>query len=511
MIAASRTDFEVVVVGAGFSGICAAIRLRQAGIHDFVVLDKADDVGGIWRDNTYPDVGVDIPIWGYCFSFEPNPDWRHAYAKGHELQTYATRCVEKYGVREHLQLGTEVTAMRFDDDLDLWVLQTGRGAIRARFVINAYGALGHPKMPDIPGLDSFGGALIHSARWDHTVPLAGRVGVIGTGSSAVQIIPEAAERAERLTVFQRTPIWVIPKPDFRIPRLLRMGFRMFPFLLRIPRWIVLLWLELLYNGVFRFKSPVTVTALERLAGAALRSQVPDLDVRARLSPHYRFGCKFLTLSNRYYKTFARDNVRLVSENIELVDATGVGTADGQHHELDTLVMATGFEVFERTSLPRYPITGIGGVDLGDYLHDNRNVCYEGVTVPPCPNAFVIHGPYSMTGSFFMTIENAVAHAVRCITEGRRRGATRVAVKAEPYARFAEEMITRQARSIFYNSNCEQARSFYFDQNGDVPLFRPSTSVEAWWRMRRFPLADYAFSTCASVGQREQRAGQRGAS
>ncbi len=493
------------MVGAGFSGICAAIRLRQAGIHDFVVLDKADDVGGIWRDNTYPDVGVDIPIWGYCFSFEPNPDWRYAYAKGHELQTYAAHCVEKYGVREHLRLGIEVTGMRFDDERDQWNLQTGRGRLRARFVINAYGAFGRPKMPDITGLNSFAGTVIHSARWDNTTPLMGRVGVIGTGSSAVQIIPEVAERAERLTVFQRTPIWVIPKPDFRIPRLLRMAFRLLPGLLSVPRWIVLVWLEVLYNGVFRFKLPFTVTALEWAAGRSLRAQVPDPALRERLSPRYRFGCKFLTLSNRYYKTFARDNVRLISENIESATATGVTTADGQHHEIDTLIMATGFEVFERTSLPRYPITGTVGVDLGDYLHDNRNVCYEGVTLPPCPNAFIIHGPYSMTGSFFMTIENAVAHAVRCIIEAQRRGATRVAVKAEPYARFAEEMIARQAASIFYNSNCEAARSFYFDQHGDVPLFRPSTSIEAWWRMRRFPLADYAFSTCAAA---EQQTGQR---
>ncbi|MGV9614376.1 flavin-containing monooxygenase [Nocardia xishanensis] len=493
MTPAGERDFEVVVIGAGFSGICAAIRLRQAGIHDFVVLDKADDIGGIWRDNTYPGVGVDIPIWGYCFSFEPNPDWRYAYAKGHELKSYADRCVDKYGVRPHLRFGAEVTGIQFDDELDHWDVQTSRGPLRARFVINACGALGRPKLPEIPGLDTFAGAVIHSARWDHSASLAGRVGVIGTGSSAVQIIPEAAARAERLTVFQRTPIWVIPKPDFPIPLFLRWLFRLVPGMLRVPRWIVLVWLELLYNGVFRFKAPSAVTALEWIARLTLLAQVPDRALRERLTPRYRFGCKFLTLSNRYYKTFARDNVDLVSEDIVAITATGVTTGDGRHHRIDTLVLATGFEVFERTSLPRFPITGSGGVDLGDYLDRNRNAAYEGVTVPPCPNGFLVHGPYSMTGSFFVTIENAVAHALRCISEARRRGATRVEVKPESHARFIEEMITRQATSIFYNSNCEQARSFYFDQFGDVPLFRPSTSVEAWWRMRRFPLADYTFT------------------
>ncbi|RMI32976.1 NAD(P)/FAD-dependent oxidoreductase [Nocardia stercoris] len=496
----------MVVVGAGFSGIGTAIRLRRAGIHDFVVLERAGEVGGIWRDNTYPDVGVDIPIWGYCYSFEPNPNWRHAYAKGEELRSYAEHCVEKYGVRPHLRLDTEVSGMRFDDDRDEWVVTTSRGTYRARFVIHAFGALGRPKQPEIAGLDEFAGAVIHSARWDHEAKTSGRVAVIGTGSSAVQIIPEVADSAAELVVFQRTPIWVIPKPDFPVPRLLRWGFRRLPLLLSIPRWIVLVWLEVLYNGVFRFKLPFVVTLLERLAGAALRRQVPDPRLRERLSPSYRFGCKFLTLSNRYYRTFAREHVRLVSADIESADATGIRTADGAHHPIDTLILATGFEVFERTSLPRYPILGAGGTDLGDYFAANRIVCYEGVTLPVCPNAFIIHGPYSMTGSFFLTIENAAAHAVRCITEARRRGATRVTVTDEAFTRFGDEMIARQASSIFFNSNCEQARSFYFDRNGDVPLFRPTTSVEAWWRMRRFPLTDYVFGSRIDAARHREPAG-----
>lgn len=492
--------YEVIVIGAGFSGICAAIRLRQAGIHDFIVVDQADDSGGIWRDNTYPDVGVDIPIWGYCFSFEQNPNWMSSYPKGHELKTYADHCVKKYGVRPHLRLGTEVTGIRFDDTDDRWYMQTSKGPMNARFVVHAYGALGKPKMPEIEGIDTFAGPVIHSARWDHSASLKGRVGVIGTGSSAVQIIPEAAQTAEQLVVFQRTPIWVIPKPDFPVPRILRFGFKMLPFLLQIPRWIVLVWLELLYNAVFRFKAPFAVTFLEWAARTTLHAQVSDPELRAQLTPHYRFGCKFLTLSNKYYKTFARENVDLVSGDIASIDPAGVVTADGRHHEIDTLVLATGFEVFEPSSLPRFPITGSGGVEVVDYLAANKNSCYEGVTTPACPNAFIIHGPYSMTASFFMTIENAVAHTVRCITEAHKQGATRVQVRTEAYTRFTEEMITRQAESIFYNSNCEQARSFYFDQFGDVPLFRPSTSIEARWRMRRFPLADYTFSTC---DEREQ--------
>ncbi|MCP2314955.1 putative flavoprotein CzcO associated with the cation diffusion facilitator CzcD [Nocardia amikacinitolerans] len=504
MTATQHGRYEVVVIGAGFAGLCAAIKLRQAGIHDFVVVDKADDVGGVWRDNTYPDVGVDVPTWGYSFSFEPNPDWAHVYAKGHEMKAYADHCVEKYGVRAHLRLGTEVLAAAFDEDAHLWRLETGRGVLRSRYLVVAYGGLGRPKVPAIDGLDTFAGPVIHSARWDHGYsPEGRRIGLIGTGSSAVQIIPELADRAERLVIFQRTPIWVIPKPDFRIPMFVRRAFRAAPWLLRPVRWAVLVWLELIYTCVFRFKLPAFMTLLQGMSILTMRWQIRDRALREKLTPHYGFGCKFLTLSNRYYRSFARDHVELVSDDIVAMTENGITTADGRHHEIDSLILATGFEVLERANQPKFPITGVGGADLGRFLDTNPKGHYEGVTLPGWPNCFTVLGLYAQTGTFFGSVEDSVDHAIRCITEARGRGATRVAVRTEPYDRYVREMIERQQSSVFYHSNCEGVHTWYFDARGDTPLFRPTSSAEARRRVRRVSLDHYDFTSVAE-GDRDDR-------
>ncbi|MEU0539189.1 NAD(P)/FAD-dependent oxidoreductase [Nocardia sp. NPDC005978] len=486
---------EVAVIGAGFSGICAGIKLRQAGITNFALIEQAEDIGGVWYWNTYPDVAVDIPVWGYSFSFERNPDWEYAYARGHEIKAYADRCVDRYGVRPHLRLNTEVLAATWDDAEHHWRLDTTQGPIHARFIIIAYGGLGRPKYPDIEGLDRFNGRVIHSARWDHEHDMTGtRVGVIGTGSSAVQVIPAMAKIAERVHVFQRTPIWVLPKPDFPLPALLRFGYKILPFMMFIPRWIAVFWLEVLYNAVFRYKIPASVTFLESIIKFALRRWVPDPETRAKLTPNYRFGCKFLSMSSTYYKAFARDNVDLVTADIAEITETGLRTADGAHHEFDTLILATGFETLDETNLPRFKTTGRGGQDLRSLIVANRKGQYEGLTLPQMPNNFTVPGLYAMTGSFFVTIESSVDHVVRCILEARRRGATSVEIKPDPYREFVAEMIERQGKTLFYRSHCERTHSWYFDENGDVPLFRPTSTVEAAWRTRHSPIEHYSFTS-----------------
>ncbi|MGX1805088.1 flavin-containing monooxygenase [Nocardia sp. NPDC055321] len=486
---------EVAVIGAGFSGICAGIKLRQAGITNFVIIEQADDLGGVWHWNTYPDVAVDIPIWGYSFSFERNPNWERSYARGHEIKAYADRCVDRYGVRPHLRLNTEVLAATWDDTEHHWRLDTTQGPIHARFLISAYGGLGRPKYPNIEGLDRFDGRVIHSARWDHTHDMTGtRVGVIGTGSSAVQVIPAMAQIAERVRVFQRTPIWVLPKPDFPLPRLLRFGFRMLPFTLFLPRWIAMFWLEVLYNAVFRFKFPAAVTLLELISKLALRIWVPDPEIRAKLSPNYRFGCKFMSMSNTYHKAFARDNVDLVTADIAEITATGLRTVDGVHHEFDTLILATGFETLDETNQPPFKTTGRDGRDMRALVSSDRKGYYEGMTLPYLPNNFAVPGFYAMTGAFFVTVESSIDHAVRCIQEAGRRGATAVEIKPGPYRAFVARMIERQRSTLFFRSHCERTYSWYFDENGDVPVFRPTSTVEAAWRTRHFPLDHYSFTT-----------------
>ncbi|MET9487041.1 NAD(P)/FAD-dependent oxidoreductase [Nocardia sp. NPDC006630] len=501
---------EVAVIGAGFSGICAGIKLRQAGITDFTLLEQAEDIGGVWHWNTYPDVAVDIPVWGYSFSFERNPNWEYAYARGHEIKAYADRCVDKYGVRPHVRLNTEVVRAAWDDAGHFWRLDTTQGPVHARFIIISYGGLGRPKYPDIEGLDSFKGPVIHSARWDHTLDMQGqRVGVIGTGSSAVQIIPATAEIAEQVHVFQRTPIWVLPKPDFPLPRLLRFGYRMLPFLMFIPRWIAVFWLEVFYNAVFRYKIPASVKMLESVIMSALRRGVPDPVTRAKLTPNYRMACKFPSMSSTYYKTFARENVNLVTTDIAAITETGVQTVDGDHHEIDMLVLATGFETLDATNLPRFKTTGRGGQDLRELILADRKGQYEGLTLPKMPNNFTVPGLYAMTGSFFVTIESSVDHVVRCILEARRRQATAVEIKAEPFATYVQEMIGRQYKTLFYRSNCERTHSWYFDENGDVPLFRPTSTAEAAWRVRHSPLEDYTFRSLGDAALEDAALGDTG--
>lgn len=493
-----EVDYEVVVIGAGFGGIGAGIKLADSGIHDFVILERAADVGGTWRDNVYPGVGVDVPSWNYCFSFEPNQNWENWFAKGHELKAYADHCVDKYALRSHLRLDTTVEKASFDEEHHRWRVDTDRlGAITARYVIFAYGGLTEPKRPDIAGLDEFDGTAMHSARWDPDHDLTGkRVAVIGTGSSAAQLIPAVAEQAAHVRVFQRTPIWAVPALDFRIPRAIRWLLRRVPRTNIVFRIAAVLMIEGFFYFGIRFKLPAMVTMVEWMGLALMRLQVKDPELRAALTPNYRFGCKFPTFSNRYYKTFARDNVELVTAGIERITPTGVRTADGAHHEIDTLILATGFHIYDR--VPPFPVFGADGAELGDHFDVNRWAAYEGVTIPGWPNSFWILGPYSVTGSYFLMVENSATHAIRCIEEAERRGATRIDIEREPHDRFFDEMVTRQSTSIFYASNCANAHSFYFDKFGDVPLIRPSTGAEAWWRARSFPLDHYAFTKKQAV-------------
>ncbi|MET9487039.1 NAD(P)/FAD-dependent oxidoreductase [Nocardia sp. NPDC006630] len=494
MSSPEQTRVEVVVIGAGFAGIGAGIRLREAGIDDFVILEKADSVGGAWQANTYPDVAVDIPMCSYAFSFEPDLRSARTYPKGHEIQAYAERCVDKYELRQRLRLDTEVTGTAFDEEQHLWEVQTSRGPLRARFLIVAHGPLVRPRIPAIEGLDTFAGKVMHSARWDHEHDLDGeRIGVIGTGSSAVQLVPAIAERVKQLHVFQRTPVWVVPKLDLRIPRLLQVLFRVMPLALLVVRFQSNVLHEAIAYLAFRLKMPALVRLIERLSLKALRKQVPDDRVRAQLTPQYRYGCKRPAISSNYHRTFARDNVELVTADIVHITETGISTADGEHRELDTLVLATGFNTFERGANPPFPIIGRNGVDLADYFETHRHGSYEGVTMPGWPNSFaVLSTTYSLTALYFPMIENSTIHAVRCIREMYARGATCVEIKPEPHAAFVRDMQRRQATSVFLQGDCRT--STFLDQHGDAPVFRPSTGLTAWWRARHFPMDHYSFTT-----------------
>ena len=489
------------MVGAGFSGIGAAIKLDQAGFSDFVVLEEADGVGGAWHWNTYPGVAVDIPSFSYQFSFEKRPDWSRVYAPGHELKGYAEDCVERYGLRSRIRLRTKVVAATFDDSAHVWRLDTAAGeTITARFVVGAAGIFSQPKPPDIPGVDQFEGAVMHTARWDHDQELGGkRVAVIGTGASAIQVIPAIAREAKHLTVFQRTPIWCLPKPDRALPRGLRMALRRLPGAQRLARAVSEAFVELTFPLPAHFAGVLPLIKRGEAVGLKhLREQVHDPEVRDKLTPRYGLGCKRPSYSNEYLPTFNRENVTLETAAIETITPGGVRTADGAEHSVDVLVLATGFKVFDPGNMPPFPIRGSGGVDLERFWEDSRYQAYEGVSVPGFPNYFAILGPYGFNGSsYFNLIESQMRHIVRCLKRARRRSATRVEVSREANDRYFRKMLGRRHNQVFFQGTCANANSYYFDRHGDVP-FRASPTLEVAWRSARFDLDDYRFERLAAA-------------
>ncbi|MPY98912.1 MAG: SidA/IucD/PvdA family monooxygenase, partial [Actinophytocola sp.] len=383
----SIPDYEIAIIGGGFSGIGAAIGLDKAGFGDFVMLEEGDGVGGAWHWNTYPGVAVDIPSFSYQFSFEQVAGWSRVYAPGHELKAYAEYCLDKYDIRRRTRLGTKVVAVTFDDQTHLWRLDTANGdAIIARFVIGATGVLTQPKAPDIDGLANFRGTVMHTARWDHDVDLRGqRVAVIGTGASAVQVIPSIAPHVEHLTVFQRTPIWCLPKPDATLPAPVRAALRL-PGARRLSRVASQTFVEMTFPLAAHFHRLLpTAGAGERIGRAYLQRAVKDPQTRDKLTPRYAVGCKRPSFSNEYLPTFNRPNVTLETTSIDAITESGIRTVDGIEHIAEVLILATGFKVFEKGNMPALTVRGAGGLDLEKFWDENRFQAYQGVSVPGFPN------------------------------------------------------------------------------------------------------------------------------
>lgn len=504
-MSADRLDHEVLIVGAGFSGIGAGIALRRAGIEDFAIVDDAAGFGGTWFWNRYPGVAVDVPSFSYQFSYAQKPDWTRSYAPGAELRDYARDLAEAHDLPSRTTFGQTVTGARFDEATNSWEVSFADGTTWwVRYIIDGTGVLTVPKRPDIAGLDDFAGQMIHTARWDPDIDLTGkRVAIIGTGASAVQIIPAIADQVAHLTVFQRTPIWCLPKADFALSPALQTALKRVPAFRWASRAASQTLVELQFPVTAHFHRPLHVTNIAEVAAKAfLRSQVRDPELRAKLTPHYPVGCKRPSFHNSYLSTYNRPNVTLQTDPIERVTPDGVLTVGGVHHQADVLILATGFKVYERGNLPKYPVTGRHGQDLDTWWDDNRYRAYQGISVPGFPNYFFVLGPYGWNGSsYFSLIENQSNHIVRCLLHARSTGATAIEISSVAEQRYFDKMLARRDRQVFWQHGCADANSYYFDRHGDVPV-RPSLSVEAAWQSRHFPLSDYEFTTAPARASRQ---------
>ena len=489
-------QLDVVIVGAGFAGIGAAIQLKRLGFRDFVLLDREDDLGGTWYVNHYPGLAVDVPTTTYSYFFEPNPNWSRLFSTGTEIKKYADDVADKYDVRRHIRFNTTVESARWDEDASLWrVALAGGDTLSARYLITATGFLSQPKLPDIKGIADFAGKIVHTTEWDDNYNPAGeRVAVIGTGATAVQLIPELAKSAADLTVYQRTPIWVAPKLDFHFSDRAKRLFSRLPWTQRAIRAITDTIYELMINvGVVHYNVPLfrrlNISAMD-LCKINQFLQIRDKELRRRLTPDYDIGCKRPTFSNSYFRTFTKPHVHLQSDGIDHIATDGIVNSDGTKTVIDTLVLATGFDLWE-ANFPAIEVVGRQGRNLGKWWRETTFQAYQGVSMPYFPNYLSLASPYAFLGlNFFNTMEYQMRLMDRLFGEVKRRGASTFEVTEEANTAYLDRMTELLGDSLWTLGNCASSRSYYFNPKGEPSLLRPMSTQDAIEEASEFPLSDY---------------------
>ena len=477
---------RVAVIGSGFAGLAAAIGLRREGRHDFVVLERADALGGTWRDNSYPGCACDVPSHLYSFSFAPNPDWSRAFSPQPEIEAYLHRTAEEFGVLPHLRFGAELERAEWDETAQVWHLTTARGSLDAEVLVMGTGGLSDPSIPALPGLETFAGTTFHSATWDHSHDLTGeRVAVIGTGASAVQFVPEIQPRVARLTVFQRTAPWVLPRRDRPISRAERLLYKRFPLLQKAARSGIY-WLRESWILGFSFDQRIMQLA-EKQATAFLRKQVPDPVLRAKLTPDFRLGCKRVLLSNTYFPALTRPNVDVVTGGITEVRPHAVVTEDGTEHPVDTIIFGTGFRVTDPPVAGR--VVGRGGVTLKQHWAEGGMRALHGAMTSGFPNLFYLVGPNTGLGhtSIVFVIETQVAYLLDGLRRLDAAGLGVFEPRPEVEDAYNERVQKRLQGTVWNAGGCA---SWYLDRNGRNTTLWPTFTFTFRRQLRRFDLADY---------------------
>jgi len=474
---------DVAIVGAGFGGLGLAIQLKRHGYDDFVVLERTGDVGGTWNTNTYPGAQCDIPSNLYSWSFALNPGWTRAYPLRDEIHDYIRRCVDHFDVGDKIELETELTDATWNGDG--WSIETSQGPLEARVLVAAPGLLSEPSIPDLPGLDDFEGATFHTANWDHEQDLTGRdVAVVGTGATAIQVVPRIQEQVRKLTVFQRTPPWVIFSLDREVSKLARRIYPHVPPLQRAARTAMWASLEPLALGLTRY--PRLLKGHELASKIMLKRQVRDPELRERLTPDYPFGCKRMLISNQWYPALDAPNVEVVTEGVEEIREGSLVASDGSEHAADTIVFATGFSPTDPPIARQ--IRGREGATLSDVWQGSPQ-SYLSTTVAGFPNLFLLYGPNSNLGhnSIVYMLESQMNYVMGALKAMRECGHRALEVRSEVQDAYNEEMQSRLARSVWDSGGCG---SWYLDANGRDSTMWPGFTFEFRKRTRVFDLDSY---------------------
>ncbi|MEB3051507.1 NAD(P)/FAD-dependent oxidoreductase [Mycolicibacter sp. MYC123] len=481
---------RTLIIGTGFSGLGMAIVLQKRGV-EFLILEKADEIGGTWRDNTYPGCACDVPSHLYSFSFEPKATWSRLFSPQPEILDYLKNVTDKYGLRRHIRFGSMVTRAVWDDDEFRWHVFTEDGKeYVAQFVVSGVGGLHIPRLPDIDGIDEFTGAAFHSAQWDHTVDLAGkRVAVIGTGASAIQIVPAIVDRVAELQLYQRTPPWVLPVPHNRLPNVVRQAFAVVPGLRYAVRVATYWALEAV--GFAMTKRPGLLRLVEAAGKLNIRRQVRDKDLRRRLTPRYRAGCKRILYSGKnYYGAVAEPTTTLITERISRITPDGIVTADNVEHAVDVIVYATGFHVTD--SYTYVGVTGPDGEDLVQRWSREGVQAHRGIAVADMPNLFFLLGPNTALGhtSVVFMIESQIRYVAQAIAAADKAGAQALAPSRAAQDRYNAELQDKLAGTVWITGGCN---SWYLDEHGVNRTLWSGMTWQYWQSTRSLRAGEYRFS------------------
>jgi cation diffusion facilitator CzcD-associated flavoprotein CzcO len=482
----NKKVLDTIIIGTGFSGICMAIKLKQAGIGSIKILEQRDTIGGTWRDNTYPGAECDVQSHLYSFSFEPNPNWKKMFGEQSEILAYMNFCVDKYDLRHLIEFNTSVKGIYFQEESGIWEVHTESGQIfLAHTVVSGNGGLSRPSLPDIKGLDSFKGKIFHSAKWDHSYDLNGKeVAVIGTGASAIQIVPAIAPIVKKLNLFQRTPPWIISKSDREISDQERLLYSILPITQQLYREYIYWILEIRILGLVL--NPDLMKAFEQAAREYLKKSIKNPILQEKLTPNYLFGCKRILLSNNYYPALERKNVELITSGIEEVREKSILTKEGKEIFVDTIIAATGFHG-AKTGAP-FEIIGIKNQSLNETWKLNGAKAYLGITVSGFPNLFLMTGPNSglAHSSMIYIIESQAQYITQCIKSIKSNNLKYIEVKQEVQDTYNSELQMRLQKSVWADS----CNSWYVDKSGRNTSLWPGFTLEFKTRTFAFNPTEY---------------------